>query len=150
MVLLSVLHCELSIFISLSTLHCSLQGACVLVADLKSSDGAATAKEMGDNATFVATDVSPLKLNGSCSRIMFLTKGDPSTHAHTRSRTHTHTTHTQVTSESDVKNALQVARERYGAVTVAVNCAGIAIAKRTLTKKGPHPLEEFHQIIKVS
>ncbi|XP_064399140.1 3-hydroxyacyl-CoA dehydrogenase type-2-like [Halichondria panicea] len=87
------------------------QGACVLVADLKSSDGAATAKEMGDNATFVATDV---------------------------------------TSESDVKNALQVARERYGAVTVAVNCAGIAIAKRTLTKKGPHPLEEFHQIIKVN
>ncbi len=59
-------------------------------------------------------------------------------------------THTQVTSETDVRNALQVAKERYGAVTVAVNCAGIAIAKRTLTKKGPHPLEEFHQIIKVS
>ncbi len=40
------------------TLCIALQGARVVVADLKSSDGEATAKEMGDNATFVATDVS--------------------------------------------------------------------------------------------
>lgn len=88
------------------------QGARVVVADLPGSDGQSVAKEMGENVTFVATDV---------------------------------------TSESEVGNALQVAEERYGGpVNVAVNCAGIAIAKRTLTKKGPHPLEEFHQVLKVN
>ena len=50
---------------------------------------------------------------------------------------------TQVTSESDVRGALEVAKEKYGGVTAAVNCAGIAVAKRTLSKKGPHPLDDF-------
>ena len=52
-----------------------------------------------------------------------------------------------MTSESDVKNAVQIAKEKYGGLNVAVNCAGIGIAKRTLTKKGPHPLEEFQQVL---
>ena len=53
-----------------------------------------------------------------------------------------------VTSQSDVKNAVQIAKEKYGSLNVAVNCAGIGIAaKRTLTKKGPHPLEEFQQVL---
>ncbi len=55
-----------------------------------------------------------------------------------------------MTSESDILNALSVAKEKFGSsVNVAVNCAGVGIAKRTLSRKGPHPLEEFHQIIKV-
>lgn len=49
----------------------------------------------------------------------------------------------QVTSESDVRGALEVAKEKYGGVTAAVNCAGIGVAIRTLSKKGPHPLEHF-------
>jgi hypothetical protein len=49
----------------------------------------------------------------------------------------------QVTSESDVRSALEVAKEKYGGVTAAVNCAGIGIAMRTLSKKGPHPLDQF-------
>lgn len=49
----------------------------------------------------------------------------------------------QVTSESDVRGALEVAKEKYGGVTAAVNCAGIGVAMRTLSKKGPHPLEDF-------
>ncbi len=56
----------------------------------------------------------------------------------------------QVTSESDVKNALRVAAEKYGGVNVVVNCAGIGVAKRTITKRGPHPLEEFHRVLNVN
>ena len=55
----------------------------------------------------------------------------------------------QVTSESDVKNAVHVAKEKFGGLNVAVNCAGIGMAKRTLTKRGPHPLEEFQRVLQV-
>lgn len=48
-----------------------------------------------------------------------------------------------MTSESDVKGALETAKEKYGDVNVAVNCAGVGIAMRTLSKRGPHPLDEF-------
>lgn len=55
-----------------------------------------------------------------------------------------------VTSETDVQNAVKVAMDTYGGLTAAVNCAGIGIAKRTITKKGPHPLNEFEQILRVN
>ena len=55
-----------------------------------------------------------------------------------------------VTSQSDVESAIQVAQEKFGELTLAVNCAGIAIAKKTLSSKGPHPLEEFSKVIQVS
>lgn len=57
---------------------------------------------------------------------------------------------TDVTSEEDVTAALEVVGERYGTLNCVVNCAGIGIAKRTLTKKGPHPLDEFHKILQVN
>ena len=41
-------------------------------------------------------------------------------------------------------------KETYGRLNVAVNCAGIGIAKRTLTKKGPHPLEDFQRVLNVN
>ena len=40
--------------------------------------------------------------------------------------------------------------DTYGSLTAAVNCAGIGIAKRTLIKKGPHPLDEFQRILTVN
>lgn len=55
-----------------------------------------------------------------------------------------------MTSESDVKHAIQVAREKYGVVNAAVNCAGIGLAKRTLTKRGPHPLQDFQRVLTVN
>ena len=42
-----------------------------------------------------------------------------------------------------MRGALEVAREKYGGVTAVINCAGIGVAIRTLSKKGPHPLDEF-------
>lgn len=56
----------------------------------------------------------------------------------------------QVTSETDVQNAVKVAMDTYGGITAAINCAGIGIAKKTLTKNGPHPLNEFEQILRVN
>ncbi len=53
----------------------------------------------------------------------------------------------QVTSEKDVKDALETVQSKFGALTVAVNCAGIGVAIRTLSKKGPHPLEMFQVFI---
>lgn len=49
-----------------------------------------------------------------------------------------------------MQNAIKVAVDTYGGLTAAVNCAGIGIAKRTLTKKGPHPLNEFERVVKVN
>lgn len=54
-----------------------------------------------------------------------------------------------VSSEDDIKNAIEVAKE-LGGVTVAVNCAGIATAERAVGKEGPLPLERFEKVIRVN
>ncbi|XP_077002605.1 3-hydroxyacyl-CoA dehydrogenase type-2-like [Tamandua tetradactyla] len=57
-----------------------------------------------------------------------------------------------VTSEKDVQAALSVAKEKFGRVDVAVNCAGMAMANRTynLKKRKAHSLEEFQQVLSVN
>ena len=57
---------------------------------------------------------------------------------------------TDVTSEADVTAALAAARAAFGPVNVAVNCAGIAIAVKTLSKKGAHPLDAFTKVVTVN
>ncbi|XP_075772077.1 3-hydroxyacyl-CoA dehydrogenase type-2 isoform X3 [Pelodiscus sinensis] len=56
-----------------------------------------------------------------------------------------------VTSEADVKGALALAREKFGRLDVAVNCAGIAVAIKTYNSKkdAPHSLEDFQRVINV-
>lgn len=49
-----------------------------------------------------------------------------------------------------MKNALQFAKERYGSVNVAVNCAGIGIVMKTLSKQGPHQLDDFQRVLTVN
>ncbi|MSP91105.1 MAG: 3-hydroxyacyl-CoA dehydrogenase [Myxococcales bacterium] len=56
-----------------------------------------------------------------------------------------------VTSEHDMRAALDAVAAKWGqAPNVVVNCAGIAIAQRTLTKRGPHDLESFARIVQVN
>ena len=55
-----------------------------------------------------------------------------------------------VSSEADVTAAIDAARERFGRIGGAVNCAGIGNAIVTAGKKGPFPLEGFEQVIKVN
>ncbi|OCT65485.1 3-hydroxyacyl-CoA dehydrogenase type-2 [Xenopus laevis] len=59
---------------------------------------------------------------------------------------------TDVTCEADVKNALELARSKFGRVDIVVNCAGIAVAAKTynLNKQLPHSLEDFQKVINVN
>ncbi|HET9959445.1 MAG TPA: 3-hydroxyacyl-CoA dehydrogenase [Polyangiaceae bacterium] len=57
---------------------------------------------------------------------------------------------TDVTSEPDARAAVELARERFGAVHGLVNCAGIGPAERVNGKKGPHRLESFSQVIQIN
>src|SRR5437868_15166574 len=50
---------------------------------------------------------------------------------------------TDVTDEASVGQAVTTAVEAFGGLHGLVNCAGIAIAERTLGKTGPHPLAAF-------
>lgn len=49
-----------------------------------------------------------------------------------------------------VRKALESGVEKWGSINTAVNCAGIAIASRTLTKKGPHDLAAFAKVLNVN
>ena len=55
-----------------------------------------------------------------------------------------------VTDEADVQSALDGAIDRFGALHVAVNCAGIGTAMRTVTREGPMPLALFAKVIEVN
>lgn len=57
-----------------------------------------------------------------------------------------------VTSEKDVQAALTLAKEKFGRVDVAVNCAGIAVAMKTynLKKNQAHSLEDFQRVLNVN
>ncbi len=57
---------------------------------------------------------------------------------------------TDVSSEPGVRKAIEDAAEFMGGVTLAVNCAGILIAGRTLGRDGPWPSESFVRVIQVN
>lgn len=58
--------------------------------------------------------------------------------------------HTDVTKEDDVQLAISQALEKYNYINTVVNCAGIAIAQKLLSKKGVHSLEDFSKVISVN
>ncbi|HJQ84314.1 MAG TPA: 3-hydroxyacyl-CoA dehydrogenase [Candidatus Binatia bacterium] len=55
-----------------------------------------------------------------------------------------------VTSEDEVGAAVARAVERFGAIHVAVNCAGVGAAMRTVTKQGPMSLDIFAKVIAIN
>ena len=57
---------------------------------------------------------------------------------------------TDVTSEADARAAVALAQEQFGGLHVLVNCAGIAIAERTIGKEAPHDLQRFIRVINVN
>jgi NAD(P)-dependent dehydrogenase (short-subunit alcohol dehydrogenase family) len=86
-------------------------GGQVVLLDINDEQGAASAAELGDRASFINTDVA---------------------------------------SEESVKAAISQANETMGGITLAVNCAGIATAGRTLGREGPWPSELFNRVIQVN
>ncbi|XP_049884786.1 3-hydroxyacyl-CoA dehydrogenase type-2 [Pectinophora gossypiella] len=89
------------------------QGGRVIICDLPTSKGQETAKQLGENAAFVAVNV---------------------------------------TSEEDVKKALQATQDKFGRLDVAVNCAGIATAARTYNfkKEQPFDIKAFQKTVEVN
>ena len=57
---------------------------------------------------------------------------------------------TDVTSESQVKEALSRVVRTFGTVHICINCAGIAIGQKTVGKKGVHSLGAFQKVISVN
>jgi NAD(P)-dependent dehydrogenase (short-subunit alcohol dehydrogenase family) len=57
---------------------------------------------------------------------------------------------TDVSDEANVKATMQAAKEFMSGITLAVNCAGIATAGRTLGRDGPWPSENFNRVIQVN
>ncbi|MGA7984312.1 MAG: 3-hydroxyacyl-CoA dehydrogenase [Burkholderiales bacterium] len=57
---------------------------------------------------------------------------------------------TDVTAEADAAAVVQLALSAFGGVHVLVNCAGIAIAEKTIGKDGPHRLASFARVVGVN
>lgn len=59
---------------------------------------------------------------------------------------------TDVTSEADVKTAIQTAKDKFGRIDAAVNCAGIGVAFVTYNKNKDrvHLLEDFTRVLNVN
>jgi NAD(P)-dependent dehydrogenase (short-subunit alcohol dehydrogenase family) len=55
-----------------------------------------------------------------------------------------------VTSEDEVKAAVQLALSEFGGLTACLNCAGVGAAKRVVDKTGPMPLEIFRTVIEIN
>ncbi len=57
---------------------------------------------------------------------------------------------TDVTSESDVRAAIETAKTSFGGLSGAVNCAGVGAPAKVLGKEGPHPLDVFQRTININ
>uniref|UniRef100_A0A1Y1LRU1 3-hydroxyacyl-CoA dehydrogenase type-2 n=1 Tax=Photinus pyralis TaxID=7054 RepID=A0A1Y1LRU1_PHOPY len=57
-----------------------------------------------------------------------------------------------VTKESEVQSALQIAKEKFGKLDNVVNCAGIGVAFKTYNfkKKQAHNLDDFSRVLQVN
>lgn len=60
-----------------------------------------------------------------------------------------HFVETDVTDEASVRAALAAAGE-IAPLRVAVSCAGVGWAQRTVSKQGPHPLDVFATVVRVN
>ncbi|WP_299653617.1 SDR family NAD(P)-dependent oxidoreductase [uncultured Tateyamaria sp.] len=61
-----------------------------------------------------------------------------------------HFAETDVTDEDSVTAAIDLARDKMGGLSAAVNCAGIAFGIKTVGRDGPHPLPAFQKTIDIN
>jgi 3-hydroxyacyl-CoA dehydrogenase / 3-hydroxy-2-methylbutyryl-CoA dehydrogenase len=57
---------------------------------------------------------------------------------------------TNVTSEEDVQNAINSAIAQFGSINTVVNCAGIAIAEKTVGRNQAHSFDHFKKVIEIN
>jgi NAD(P)-dependent dehydrogenase (short-subunit alcohol dehydrogenase family) len=58
--------------------------------------------------------------------------------------------HTDVTSPESSEAAISQARETFGSIDVAINCAGIGTPGRVLSRQGVLPLDTFARVIQIN
>ena len=57
---------------------------------------------------------------------------------------------TDVSSEADVRQAIQKAIETFGKINVVINCAGVVNPGKLLGRKGPLSLEAFNKVLQIN
>jgi NAD(P)-dependent dehydrogenase (short-subunit alcohol dehydrogenase family) len=57
---------------------------------------------------------------------------------------------TDVTDETSVQAAIDLAMDKMGKISACVNCAGIAVGVKTVGRDGPHPLDAFQRTIDIN
>lgn len=55
-----------------------------------------------------------------------------------------------VTDETSVHSAIQKIMDKFGAIHICVNCAGVAPPQKTINKSGAIPLENFKRVIDIN
>lgn len=61
-----------------------------------------------------------------------------------------HSFHADVTDEAEVQAAVEGAVSALGELRLAVGCAGVGWAERTVSKRGPHQLTPFETVLRVN
>ena len=57
---------------------------------------------------------------------------------------------TNVTDEKSVQSAIDKTVEKFGAIHIAVNCAGVGDAAKVLGKGGPMPMDSFNRVVQIN
>ena len=57
---------------------------------------------------------------------------------------------TDVTDENSVKAAIEAAVNKFGAIHVAVNCAGVGFPAKVLGREGPMAMSHFNQVVQIN
>jgi 3-hydroxyacyl-CoA dehydrogenase/3-hydroxy-2-methylbutyryl-CoA dehydrogenase len=112
-----------------------LEGAGVLVAGGASGLGAATARELAGRGARVAV----VDLDGDKAEALAAELGGDAV-----------AYRADVTSEADVEAAVAAAGEAFGSLRLAVSCAGIGWAERTVSRQGPANLQPFETVVRVN
>jgi NAD(P)-dependent dehydrogenase (short-subunit alcohol dehydrogenase family) len=110
-----------------------LKGQMALVTGGGSGLGAATATYLAQQGVKVAVfDIDGDKATAQAETVGgFAIKGD-------------------VTKSADAEAALARCKAEGGAPRILVNCAGIGVARRTVGRDGPVPLDEFERVIRIN
>ena len=58
--------------------------------------------------------------------------------------------HTDVSDEVGVQEAIKKTIDAFGAIHIAINCAGGGVPRKVLSKRGPMPLADFSRTIKIN
>lgn len=112
-----------------------MQGLVALVTGGASGLGAATARRFADQGAKIVI----LDRNAEKGRDVSAAIGEAARFAEA-----------DVTSETDVQAALDLAVAAFGAVHVLVNCAGVGLAIRTISSRGAHPLDLFETVLRIN